>query len=475
MSVSGDGSVVVWEAPDPISGAADDPRVFRWKQCEQLLDIGYLNAKSSTSWFPQVSDDGRTVVGGSVSHDVPGFGAALEAFRWQESTGTMLALGLGSDMGPDYSWATASRAESIGLAVSADGNLVAGETRTQTRELREALWIWNQTTQSRTPIGIPADANVVWIDDMTPDGSKIVGTAWYWNGLTSPDDYFHYLWQPGSGFTRLDFLDRDCRGCGPQAISDDGVRIAANTPDGAAVWTQADGMRLLQDILVQDFGLGEQLAGWTLRQPFTPSGVTGMSADGQVLVGQGINPQGNREAWIAVLADIPQGDFDWSRGLDVRDIDLLTEMTRVVSPNDTFDLNNDAVVDELDRRFWVHDLARTWFGDANLDGVFNSTDLVDVFQAGQYEDAQAGNSTWSTGDWNEDGVFGSGDLVAALQDGGYEQGPRATVSAVPEPGGMFLITIAILTPIAFGSRSRRRGVSRRHTFTMNGLPRARTS
>jgi hypothetical protein len=59
-------------------------------------------------------------------------------------------------------------------------------------------------------------------------------------------------------------------------------------------------------------------------------------------------------------------------------------------------------------------------GDSDGDGVFNSSDLVLVFQAGQYEDKVAGNSTWSSGDWNGDGEFDSQDLVFAFQVGSYQ-------------------------------------------------------
>jgi hypothetical protein len=71
-------------------------------------------------------------------------------------------------------------------------------------------------------------------------------------------------------------------------------------------------------------------------------------------------------------------------------------------------------------------------GDANIDGLFNSTDLVQVFQRGEYEDTVVGNSTSSGGDWNSDHEFDSGDLVAAFQTGKYEQAGAAT-SSVPEP------------------------------------------
>ncbi len=66
-----------------------------------------------------------------------------------------------------------------------------------------------------------------------------------------------------------------------------------------------------------------------------------------------------------------------------------------------------------------------WFenrliGDVTDDGVFDSSDLVTVFQAGEYEDGIAGNSGFEDGDWNGDGDFDSGDLVFAFQGGHYE-------------------------------------------------------
>ncbi len=63
-------------------------------------------------------------------------------------------------------------------------------------------------------------------------------------------------------------------------------------------------------------------------------------------------------------------------------------------------------------------------GDSNLDGIFDSADLVAAFQAGEYEDGHANNSGWSEGDWDGDGDFGSRDLVLAFQTGSYLPGLR---------------------------------------------------
>jgi hypothetical protein len=136
------------------------------------------------------------------------------------------------------------------------------------------------------------------------------------------------------------------------------------------------------------------------------------------------------------------GDFDNDGSLTAADIDLLSAEVRGGANPAAFDLNNDGLVDAADRTLWVEELKNTYFGDANLDGTFDSGDFVVVFTFGQYEDGIAGNSTWGTGDWNGDSDFDSGDFVTAFQAGGYEIGPRAAVSAVPEPGSLTLLALA---------------------------------
>lgn len=115
-------------------------------------------------------------------------------------------------------------------------------------------------------------------------------------------------------------------------------------------------------------------------------------------------------------------------------------------------MNGDSSVNLEDHRVWVRDLTHTWYGDADLNGEFNSNDFVQAFQAGKYETgAEAG---WSEGDWNGDGIFDSSDFITAFQDGGYEQGPR-TDAVVPEPGGVVLLLIGLV------------GVMRRKTTAQN--------
>ena len=77
------------------------------------------------------------------------------------------------------------------------------------------------------------------------------------------------------------------------------------------------------------------------------------------------------------------------------------------------DLDGDGDLDVLGE---FADDVITWhenrlLGDVNNDGIFNSSDLVRVFQAGEYEDGSQNNSTFEEGDWNGDGDFDSSDLV----------------------------------------------------------------
>ena len=97
-------------------------------------------------------------------------------------------------------------------------------------------------------------------------------------------------------------------------------------------------------------------------------------------------------------------------------------------------------MDGEDLRIWVKDLKATWFGDANLDLEFNSSDMVQVFAAGKYE-RPGESATWEQGDWDGNLSFDSSDMVTAFADGGYEKGLRT--EAVPEPGGWLLLILGV--------------------------------
>ena len=89
-----------------------------------------------------------------------------------------------------------------------------------------------------------------------------------------------------------------------------------------------------------------------------------------------------------------------------------------------YDLTGDELVNFADRQFWVDTLKRTWIGDANLDGEFTSSDMVQVFVSGKYE--TNANAGWEDGDWNADLKFGSSDMVAAFVAGGWLRAGQAS-------------------------------------------------
>jgi hypothetical protein len=194
--------------------------------------------------------------------------------------------------------------------------------------------------------------------------------------------------------------------------------------------TRAAGMRI-------GMFIGQNVA----REEFGGDGTNNrfdrLTADGRKLVKAAFDYATGKLAAVA-------GDFDGDGQLTAKDIDLLSTEARKGTNSASFDLNNDKLVNNGDREVWVNSLRKTYFGDSNLDGQFNSTDFVSVFQSGQYEDATAGNSTWATGDWNGDAEFSSSDFVTAFQAGGYEAGPRAAVSAVPEPATGVLMLLGAL-------------------------------
>ena len=121
---------------------------------------------------------------------------------------------------------------------------------------------------------------------------------------------------------------------------------------------------------------------------------------------------------FAVVDTIP-GDFDGDGIVAAADIDLLTAEIRSAQPMLRFDLTGDLRVDLADRERLVQGILQTNYGDSNLDGRFDSEDLVQIFRAGQYEDEIPLNSGWADGDWDGNGEFDTGDLVVAFRSGAY--------------------------------------------------------
>jgi hypothetical protein len=121
------------------------------------------------------------------------------------------------------------------------------------------------------------------------------------------------------------------------------------------------------------------------------------------------------------------GDVDGNGTIDVDDLEILNEAVRVGDGNLIYDINLDLLVDFQDVMSWIKCSKGTCVGDVNLDGVFDSGDLVQLFQVGVYESGDT--AKWTTGDWNGDFKFDSSDLLLAFQEGCYETGDAFAVDA----------------------------------------------
>ena len=88
------------------------------------------------------------------------------------------------------------------------------------------------------------------------------------------------------------------------------------------------------------------------------------------------------------------GDLNHDGIVDAEDIDLLALAIRQGMTAPQFDLNDNGLVNDSDFQYLIQEILQTTAGDANLDGFFNSTDMVEVFQSGEYEDDLEGNSGW---------------------------------------------------------------------------------
>lgn len=129
--------------------------------------------------------------------------------------------------------------------------------------------------------------------------------------------------------------------------------------------------------------------------------------------------------------DVPACDYTNDIACAAPVIDLLREANGWF---DSFlDFNEDFMVDSADREFLIQEVLQTNYGDSNLDGVFNSSDFVQVFRSGEFEDDITANSSWATGDWNGDFEFSSSDLVKAFQAGAYQSKSTGETRPVPEP------------------------------------------
>ena len=126
------------------------------------------------------------------------------------------------------------------------------------------------------------------------DGSVVVGHSTSGNGNEA------FRWTQATGMVGLGDLPGGSFFSSARAVSADGsIVVGYGTPANsfrAMIWDPVNGMRNLQDVLANEYGLGDSLTGWTLHEG------SAISADGNYIVGYATNPTGGTEGWLVNLA-----------------------------------------------------------------------------------------------------------------------------------------------------------------------------
>lgn len=311
-SVSADGRVVagVGISEQSYGGSHSDYEGVRWKDGITTA-LGDLPGSDYASHARGVSADGTWIVGSSRGKKSGWRWGQWRACAWGPS-GALLEL---VDLpGVDEESTNA-------LAASADGSVIVGSSAGTATENRTIAVRW--TGGAAHALGWLPTNNETRAVDVSNDGQVIVGNA---TGGAAADRAFR--WTESSGMIDLgentsaisitadgtyvlgkvaggdvgrwsaaagwEVLDDSFT---PMAISADG-QVVVGTSNGAGfsfavLWTAAGGARHLIDVIQEEWG--QDVGGWAFKSAWD------VSADGTVIVGHGINPSGQKEAYKVVL------------------------------------------------------------------------------------------------------------------------------------------------------------------------------
>lgn len=282
LDVSGDGSIVVGQGltgpffGSPTSGIEG----FWWSESSGMLPMGDLPTGDFNSTAYSVSTDGQVAVGRSITSN------GYRAFRWSPG-GTMQDLG-------NVSGANFQGSEAF--SVSDDGKVVVGRVTDNTlnRSFRWTPDLGMHYLVSGEELDYFSEAYVV-----SGDGKVVFGRT-----ASDTPGVQMFRWTEETGLERLGVL------AAGEAIAENSNHDGSIVVGGvfglpefskAFIWDETHGLRDLRDVLINDGGLASELAGWSLRE------ANGVSADGRVITGTGINPEGVRVAWVAHLVPEPCG------------------------------------------------------------------------------------------------------------------------------------------------------------------------
>jgi len=273
FDISADGSVIVGAGR-----SASGQEAFRWTNSGGMVGLGDLPGGPFSSLAWSVSADGSAIVGMSIS---PAFGQ--EAFRWTSQDGM---VGLGAPPGgyyPTFAW-----------DVSGDGLVVVGHaTYPVSIDLRVHEAIRWTSADGGVGLGFLPGGSDSEAYAASADGSVVVG----YGDSSSGGQAFR--WTSQGGMVGLGDLAGGVFYSRATGVSANGDVVVGNSTSASQVepflWTNAGGMVGLRDYLANH--KVTNLTGWTLQE------ATAVSADGNTIVGRGINPNGLMEPWIATIPE----------------------------------------------------------------------------------------------------------------------------------------------------------------------------
>ncbi len=232
-----------------------------------------------------VSGDGTKIVGFDAFHNFVPSSSTTQAFLWTAGGG---AQPLG---GPDGGFT-----QSVANAISSDGTTIVGQGYPSGTGFADPSqpFYWQDSATGKVAISDLTGGTEGFANAVNGDGSVIVGGSTSSNTV-APFTTEAFRWDFADGTVGLGDLPGGSFDSVANAVSGDGsIVLGRGMIDGdvqqAFRWTSATGMVSVADYLS---GLGVNLGTWSLKS------ATGISADGQVMVGFGTDPGGHTEAWLA--------------------------------------------------------------------------------------------------------------------------------------------------------------------------------
>jgi len=146
-----------------------------------------------------------------------------------------------------------------------------------------------------TGLGFLGSGDISIAHNVSPDGMITVGAS---NSVPGgPMQAFRHV--EGVGMIGLGFLPGDSKSMAQDATADGTVIVGASIDDDsngeAFIWREGIGMMSLQDVLINEFGLGSKLFGWNLLI------ATSISNHGISIGGGGVHPIGIIEGFVVAL------------------------------------------------------------------------------------------------------------------------------------------------------------------------------